>query len=377
MALASANPNQHRDRISGLTFYAYYGPWSLQHKIGVISEGKQGKSDWRFHFSCGNINGMDEAEMAGAGKEVKNDIPCIPIISESSHRDGAIYRCTARWKDDCIDIADRRQTRLEPMRLLVATECHNDPDYCIYHIPCDMLQIFSLKLTETPVNRSTIQLYGYMAARDEIDSMLNYVFHHSRDDPVILEQGSVIEMTGPKRGIALADSVIFEFDMRIKNGEQEDDDLQLIDGAVVFNGLRMLGVPFHGRIQGSSGAVDMCATLVQDAVEATVEIVISDVQSSFDLSLSSVFSAVDVPEEFHLFLGTIGDSCGLRRFVIAVKMNTEMHLKFNVRQKGSNSNNIEHCCSFKAKLHGYASHQIKLELASILVKVTWATLFVE
>ncbi|RCV11272.1 hypothetical protein SETIT_2G173100v2 [Setaria italica] len=141
-------------------------------------------------------------------------------------------------------------------------------------------------------------------------------------------------MTGPKRGIALADSVLIEFDTRIKNGEQEDDDdPQLIDGAVVFNGLRMLGVPFKGRIQGNCGAIDMSATLVENAVEATVEVVIFEVQSGFDLSLISSFFW----------------------FVIAVEMNTVMRLKFKAG-RGSNSDNVEHHCSFKAKLHGFINH---------------------
>ncbi|OEL25302.1 hypothetical protein BAE44_0013681, partial [Dichanthelium oligosanthes] len=64
-------------------------------------------------------------------------------------------------------------------------------------------------------------------------------------------------------------------------------------------------------------------------------------------------------------------ACSLRKFVIAVEMNTVMHLKFKADQKGLNSDNAVHHCSFKAKLHGFASHQIKLELAAISVKVTW------
>jgi hypothetical protein len=47
-------------------------------------------------------------------------------------------------------------------------------------------------------------------------------------------QGSLIEMIGPKRGISMGDAVLLEFDMRIKKGEQEKDDLQLIDGVSDF-----------------------------------------------------------------------------------------------------------------------------------------------
>lgn len=37
-------------------------------------------------------------------------------------------------------------------------------------------------------------------------------------------------MAGPKRGIELVDTIVLEYDMRIKAGDKEQDDLQLIDG---------------------------------------------------------------------------------------------------------------------------------------------------
>uniref|UniRef100_A0ACD5U544 Uncharacterized protein n=1 Tax=Avena sativa TaxID=4498 RepID=A0ACD5U544_AVESA len=243
-----------------------------------------------------------------------------------------------------------------------------------YEIPCNMMQIFSLKLAKTPINSGSIQLYGYIAARDEVDYMLNYVFKRSRDDPIIVQEGSIIEMTGPKRGIALSCDVLLEFDMRIKNGDKETEDLQLIDGISEFNGLHMASRPLEIRIDGNCGAVDMSSALVSYAVGAVVEVAISDVQTGFDLSLSSIISLVEVHEvhkEFQLYHGTVSESRGLRRFVIAVTLDTVLGLKFKIGSKGSNSN-IERNCSFEAKLNGYASHHINLEFASILVKVTWA-----
>lgn len=34
----------------------------------------------------------------------------------------------------------------------------------------------------------SVELYGYMAARDCLDPLLNYIFNVSRDDPIIVEQ---------------------------------------------------------------------------------------------------------------------------------------------------------------------------------------------
>ncbi|XP_044411698.1 uncharacterized protein [Triticum aestivum] len=99
-------------------------------------------------------------------------------------------------------------------------------------------------------------------------------------------QGSSIQMTGPKRAIELVSPVLIEFDMRIKNGGQEEEDLQLIDGAISCHDRRSWK-PVKHRIKGNCGAVDMSFACVEQAVEATIEVVISEVHSSFSLSLRS------------------------------------------------------------------------------------------
>ena len=74
------------------------------------------------------------------------------------------------------------------MRFAATTNCLPDPDNCYYHVPCQMMQIFSLKLAKASINSGLIQLYGYIAARDDVDSKLNYVFNRSRDDHIIVQQ---------------------------------------------------------------------------------------------------------------------------------------------------------------------------------------------
>ncbi|KAI4990751.1 hypothetical protein ZWY2020_039122, partial [Hordeum vulgare] len=251
------------------------------------------------------------------------------------HRDGAIYKRATYWEDNYFfDISDRTETRLEPARA--------------YDMPRNMMQIFSMKLAKAPINSGSIQLYGYIAARDEVDLRLNYVFNRTRDDPIIVQQGSLIEMNGPKRAILLIFDVLLEFDMRIKNGENEEDDLQLIDGISEFDGLLMSWRPHEVRIGGNCGAVDTSFALVHNSVEATVEVIISKVQTSFDLSLSSTIALLEMDKEFQLFSGNISESCGLGSFVIVVTWDTLLHLKFKVDHEGCNSN-IERNCSFKAK----------------------------
>lgn len=84
--------------------------------------------------------------------------------------------------------------------------------------------------------------------------------------------------------------VLLEFDMRIKTGEKEDDDLQLIDGLTNL-GMLMLSRPFTLAFSGScGGAVDICLILMHQGMEALIEVVISEVHSAFDLSPSSFVS---------------------------------------------------------------------------------------
>ncbi|XP_062179027.1 uncharacterized protein LOC133883670 [Phragmites australis] len=370
MALASVYPNRHLDRLSRFV----YRPWSMQRNIGVRrSEKKQSKPHSLIPFACATTKCIDAAK---ATKGVTDNNPraddiWFPLIyTNSSHRDGAIYKnlhLQEEWSD--ADITDRSETRLEPMMFSKATRsCLPDPENCMFHFPQHMLQFISLTLAESHISSGSIQLYGYIAVRDEMDSMLNYVLNHSRDDPIIVQQGSLIEMTGPKRGIEMEFPVLIEFDMRIKNGEQEKDDLQLIDGAIACRHRRPWK-PIINRITGNCGAVDISLAYVEHAVEATIEVVISEVQRGFSLSLTSLVYIKEDFEEVQLFHGSIGQSRGLRRFVVAVTLGTRMFLRFRV-----GSNNVERYRSFKAKLHGCVTRQIKLEQASFSVKVTWSTI---
>jgi len=86
----------------------------------------------------------------------------------------------------------------------------------------------------------------------------------------------------PKRGISLDYGTLIEYDMKIKTGEQEKDDLQLIDGASVIG---LMGTVdrsvFTNRIIGDYGAIDISASRLDRAVEVTVEVTASEVQDIF------------------------------------------------------------------------------------------------
>jgi len=273
------------------------------------------------------------------------------------------------WKKQ-YRIAGRNDTRVEAMMFSDPTNVIIRNGIRMHHGRACMLQILSLELAEISVDGGLVELYGYIAVRDELDPLLNYIINFSRDDPIVVEQGSLINMAGPKRAIDFFDQALIEYDMRIKTGEQEKDDLQLIDGASIIGPSVMWDRPFTCRFAGDCGTVKLTAARLYDAVEATVEVLILEVQKKFNLSVGCITS--DLDEEIRLFNGAIMESRALKRSVVAVTMYYSLDLKFNV---GALSSSLEqHFCSFKAKTHGHDVQEIKTGFGLISVKVTWSTM---
>lgn len=178
-------------------------------------------------------------------------------------------------------------------------------------------------------------------------------------------------MGGLKRGIDFLGDILIEYDMRIKTTEPENHDLQLIDGASILGnmGMRNRSV-FTRRIHGDCGAVDITFSNLENAVEATVEVTMSEVQSSFNLSLGCFTSGLN--EEIRLFDGAIGEARSLKRSVVAVVIDSWIHLKFKVGTERSGS--AERDCFFNAGNHGSSARKIKTDFALMSVKVIWSPL---
>uniref|UniRef100_A0A0E0LUC6 DUF6598 domain-containing protein n=1 Tax=Oryza punctata TaxID=4537 RepID=A0A0E0LUC6_ORYPU len=302
---------------------------------------------------------------------IDDDVPPMEILPNSSHRDGSIYKGTDCWKREYY-IANRNETRLEAMMFSNPTDCIiRSNGICMSHGTCHMLQLFSLRLAKIPVDHGLVELYGYIAVRDRLEPLLNYFVNFSRDDPIIVEQGSLIHMAGPKRGIQLIGTNLIEYDMKIKTGQHEEEDLQLIDGVSIIDDMDTWNCnPFICRIHGDCGAIDIAAVRLNDAVEATIEVAISQVQSSFAMHLGCFTSGLH--KEIQLFDGAIGEFRGLKKHVVAVVMGAQMDLKFKVATDSCIP--VEHCCSFKANKHGCATQEIKTDFALITVNVAWSTI---
>ncbi|VAI83243.1 unnamed protein product [Triticum turgidum subsp. durum] len=173
-----------------------YGPFLMARKIAVHGQANRTKSTQTSHLPCGNAffctlgeqfaatNGKNRGEMRRKTKKV--NVRSAFIIDNSTHRDASI--CRNSFLHKICTVKNRNETQLEPMMLSDPTDCFPDRKRCDVHRVRNMMQIFSLKLAKVPVITSSVQLYGYIAVRDCLDSLLNYIVNRSRDDPMTVQQ---------------------------------------------------------------------------------------------------------------------------------------------------------------------------------------------
>jgi len=317
--------------------------------------------------------------------EQKSVIPA-EVVEGSKHEDGSIYRPDEHPLHSLYHLHDPGETRLDPMRLTDPTDiCHPCWTVCRQHVGCAMMQIFSLKLSKLPSGAAAaaaagggpIQLYGFMAVRDLLDPLRNYVFNYSRDDPFIihdLHSDPFVYLSGPRRGIYLDCRVLVEYDIRIKRGQTRQEDLPVIDGAATFSELTYIRGAITNRISGDSGgSMDIARALFRNSVEATVEVWVSNLGrcvSGLDLFITGFVGRI--PEEIKIFRGSIGDLCVVKRFVVAVRLNSVLFLLFKVPAFGTDP-----ICrfAFRAVAHGCISGYRELNSCTVDVKVTWSNLY--
>ncbi|CAL4897946.1 unnamed protein product [Urochloa decumbens] len=308
----------------------------------------------------------------------------IDVVEGSKHSDGSIYRADAHPLHELFHLADTRETRLKPMRLSNPTpNCHPCWTACRQHLGCAMLQIFSLKLAKLPSTASghgPVHLYGFIAVRDLLDPLRNYVFNRSRDDPLVIPDHNsdpFIYLPGPKRGVYLQSRVLIEYDVRIKSTEEGEDDLPLIDGAATVSELAWTQAALTSRIPGDLGAaVDLRRALLRRAVEATVEVRITRLAGPprvVDLEITGCLAGELVEEEIKLFRGVVREPCALERFVIAARSDSYLFLHFKGAGAAKPPEEFD-WFAFRVTPHGCVSDRRKFAFATAEVKVTWSSL---
>jgi hypothetical protein len=288
---------------------------------------------------------------------------------------------------------------MQPMRLTLPTaECPPTPTTsCGRHVGGATLQIFSVKLAKLPPAAAAggpIQLYGFMAIRDLMDPRRNYVFNRGREDPLVIPDPNsdpFVYLPGPKRSVNMQARVMFEYDVRIKRGgEEECQDLPLIDEVAIFSEKTCNDQPSAYRIRGG-GAVDITWARLTRAMEATVQVWIQELapppppppqqqrgNGGLDLSVSGLLTKIPVAlgEEIKLFRGVVDKPCALDRFLVAVpaSLESDLILRFKAHATAVGSPSHHHIGDFifRVAAHGSVSVCRKFDFATVQVNVTWS-----
>lgn len=92
------------------------------------------------------------------------------------------------------------------------------------------LQIYSFKLVGlTEQLKWPLRVYGVVAARDTVDRNRNLLFSRSRIKGQLLSgHDSYLRLTGPSRAILVGDYVDFEVELKVRDGDDERNDTQLM-----------------------------------------------------------------------------------------------------------------------------------------------------
>ncbi|KAE8808918.1 hypothetical protein D1007_14328 [Hordeum vulgare] len=300
------------------------------------------------------------------------------LLWKLKHGDGSIYRSNGYWAK-VYRLHDTSETCLEPMMMTVPDDsCMPNWRVCGSHAYCGMMQIFSLKLANTSYVGDPVELYGYVAVRDLLNPMRNYVFNRTRDDPFIVGHDGLIQLSGPKRGIRMKSTVVIEFDLKIKTGGEEGDDLELIDGVAPFSDRGTShAILMTGRLDGDCGSVDITYAFLAQASEATVQVGILEIKQGSSLNLSLVGSytspSYTARGKIQLFDGVIASEASeLTRAVVAVAQDAKLVVTLKLSQKGGRD--IYRCDLFRVEKHGTQSLTFRFGLVTVEVMVTWSTM---
>ncbi|XBI20741.1 hypothetical protein VPH35_061971 [Triticum aestivum] len=236
---------------------------------------------------------------------------------------------------------------------LASSEVAGEAAVCGRHAYCAMMQVFSLKLANTSYVGEPIELYGYVAVRDLLNPMRNYVFNRTRDDPFIVGHDGLIQMSGPKRGIRMQATVVIEFYLKIKTGGEEGGDLELIDGVAQFSDrCNSHASVITRRLDGDCGSVDITFALLEQASEAN--------DSCLNLCLVGSYTSPSYVArgKIQLFDGVIAaETSELSRVVVAVAQDAKLVVTLELSQKGGQD--MYQCDVFRVEKHG--TSQLKIQ----------------
>ena len=243
---------------------------------------------------------------------------------------------------------------------------------------CNSANIVSVSIVSSDYGYP-LNVYGTIIARDSLDRQRVYLFQRAKDDcQNITSKNDALVLTGPKRGLMICDSIIFEVDLKVKdvNGRKVNDK-RVSKGLIEINGIKRLSYPPKYKVQTEElvsmhSTLDLSYTFVRNAVEGTVEARILEGPVDFHgriIARTSSFPCDIMLHDSELAgMLTAGDGGILQtaRRVVSVSINETLLLTVAAATSGV------HTVEFTPKRGSYDEEEITCGDYKMLVKVTWS-----
>ncbi|KAM3393470.1 hypothetical protein ACQJBY_014273 [Aegilops geniculata] len=244
---------------------------------------------------------------------------------------------------------------------------------------CNSANIVSVSIASSDYGYP-LNVYGTIIARDCLDRQRVYLFQRAEDDcQNISSKNDVLVLTGPKRGLMICDSIIFEVNLKVKdvNGRKVKDE-RVSKGLMEINGIKRLSYPPKYQVE-TEDLVSMHSTLhlnytfVRNAVEGTVEARILEGPVDYFhgkiVARTSSFPCDIMLHDSELAgMLTAGEGGILQtaRRVVSVSIDETLMLTFAAATSGVGT------VEFTPKRGSYDEEEISCGDYKMLVKVTWS-----
>ncbi|KAF7019500.1 unnamed protein product [Triticum aestivum] len=140
----------------------------------------------------------------------------------------------------------------------------------VHAVPARTLQICSIKVTDVKHFEWPLQVYGVVAARDDVDEHRNPIFLCSRDDCQILNEADpFLYLTGPVRAIVSQKPIDIEIQLKVK-GTTASQDRALASCVFYYDGDYYEATSSTIIIEKHSCTLELCAQQLKRSIQATI-----------------------------------------------------------------------------------------------------------
>ncbi|KAF7005368.1 hypothetical protein CFC21_020494 [Triticum aestivum] len=245
---------------------------------------------------------------------------------------------------------------------------------------CNSANIVSVNIASSDYGYP-LNVYGTIIARDSLDRKRVYLFQRAKDDcQNISSKNEPLVLTGPKRGLMIFDSIIFEVDLKAKdvNGRKVNDE-RVSKGLMEINGISRLSFPPKYKVQTEKlvsmhSTLDLNYTFVRKAVEGTVEMRILEAGPVDYFHGKIVARTSSFPCDIMLHdsklagMLTAGDGGVVQTARRVVSVSVDETLLLTVAVAAGGVRTVE----FTPKHGSYDEEKITCDDYKMLVKVTWS-----